>query len=174
MGRFNFQTLRKKPTEWLTQRVLYGLIGIAVIVFALFYLVGFHQPFEENADFNAPLFTNLLLLLMGLLVVLSVVLSIVTIGRSLRLRRGKANGLENNVPVRRLEQCVVYGTFVIVALSFVAGSSQAMRINGVAFHDWWWLKVADMFVYSAAILLLVAVGCVIYGATKYYRKAKRN
>ena len=98
MGRFNFQTLRKKPTEWLTQRVLYGLIGIAVVVFALFYLVGFHQPFEENADFNAPLFTNLLLLLMGLLVVLSVVLSIVTIGRSLRLHRGKANGLENNVP----------------------------------------------------------------------------
>ena len=77
-------------------------------------------------------------------------------------------------PVRRLERCVVYGTLVIVALSFVAGSSQAMRINGVAFHDWWWLKVADMFVYSAAILLLVAVGCVIYGATKYYRKAKRN
>ena len=102
MDRFNFQTLRKKPTEWLTQRVLYGLIGIAVVVFALFYLVGYHQPFEENADFNAPLFTNLLLLLMGLLVVLSVMLSIVTIGRSLRLHRGKANGLENNVPVRRL------------------------------------------------------------------------
>ena len=64
MDRFNFQTLRKKPTEWLTQRVLYGLIGIAVVVFALFYLVGYHQPFEENADFNAPLYTNLLLLLM--------------------------------------------------------------------------------------------------------------
>ena len=32
------------------------MIGLAVLVFGLFYLIGYDLPFDENPDFNAPLF----------------------------------------------------------------------------------------------------------------------
>ena len=38
--------------------------SLAVVVFALFFLVGYDMPFLENPDFNAPLFTDVLIILM--------------------------------------------------------------------------------------------------------------
>lgn len=46
--------LRHISTERLSQSVLYLLTTLIAIVFALFYLVGYKHPFEENPDFNAP------------------------------------------------------------------------------------------------------------------------
>ena len=49
------------PTERISQRVLYLLMGIVGLVFVLFFFVGFDQPYMENPDFNAPLFTDAVL-----------------------------------------------------------------------------------------------------------------
>ena len=51
----------------LPSRVLYVLSGVTVLVFALFWLVGFNRPYDEDGNFNAPLFTDVLLVLMLLL-----------------------------------------------------------------------------------------------------------
>lgn len=59
-----FKNVRQWSTEKISQRVFYCLLGLAALVFALFFLVGYDMPFEENPDFNAPLFTNVLLFLM--------------------------------------------------------------------------------------------------------------
>ena len=58
------------PTERISQRVLYLLIALTVMVFALFYFVAYDRPFADDPSFNAPLFTDLLLVFMLLLVVL--------------------------------------------------------------------------------------------------------
>ena len=63
------------PTERISQRVLYLLIALTVLVFALFYFVAYDRPFADDPSFNAPLFTDLLLVFMLLLVVLSCGLS---------------------------------------------------------------------------------------------------
>ena len=48
-----------------------------------------------------------------------------------------------------------------------------MMINGQKYADTLWLKAADMFIYTALLLLIAAIGAVVYGATRYYRKEKR-
>ena len=85
------------PTEHISQRVLYLLIALTVIVFALFYFVAYDRPFADDPSFNAPLFTDLLLVFMLLLVVLSCGLSVWAVMRSVRRLRGKGSGMENNV-----------------------------------------------------------------------------
>lgn len=47
--------LKSWGTERLSQRLLYILVGVSAVVFALFYLVGYDLPFDENPDFNAPI-----------------------------------------------------------------------------------------------------------------------
>ena len=46
---------RNKSAERISQQVFYIMIALAVIVFGLFFLVGYDMPFEENPDFNAHL-----------------------------------------------------------------------------------------------------------------------
>ena len=67
MKRFFGHNLTAWPTERLSTRVLYVLVGIIGVVFILFWLVGFSLPFDDAPNFTAPLFTNLLLALMYIL-----------------------------------------------------------------------------------------------------------
>lgn len=162
------------PTERISQRVLYLLIALTVMVFALFYFVAYDRPFADDPSFNAPLFTDLLLVFMLLLVVLSCGLSVWAVVRSVRRLRGKGSGMENNVPALRISRCVMFGTIGIFIVAFLVASGTAMSVNGKAYHDWFWLKVSDMFIYTSVLLLTIAIGTVIYGATKYYRGSRKK
>ena len=62
----------KLAEERISQRVLYVLIGIAALVFVLFFSVGFYAPFAENPAFNAPLLTDALIVFMWILLGLTV------------------------------------------------------------------------------------------------------
>ena len=61
MVKFQFSKQKTKSAEKISQQVFYIMIGLAVLVFGLFFLVGYDLPFEENPDFNAPLFTDVLI-----------------------------------------------------------------------------------------------------------------
>ena len=41
-------------TEKLSQRVFYVLVGLCVVVFGLFYVVGYDMPYVFNPELNAP------------------------------------------------------------------------------------------------------------------------
>ena len=153
--------IRHWPTERISQRVLYLLITLAAVVFVLFYGIGYDHPFAENPSFNAPLFTDLLLSLMLVLILLAGGLSIWAVVRSVRKLRGSGNG------------SVIWGTIGIVVFSCLVASGREMLVNGRPYGDWFWLKVSDMFIYTSVILLLVTIAAAIYGATKYYRGARK-
>ena len=165
--------IRHWPTERISQRVLYLLIALAAVVFVLFYGIGYDRPFADNPNFNAPLFTDLLLSLILVLTVLAGGLSIWAVVRSVRKLRGSGNGIENNVPAARISRSVILGTIGIVVFSFLVASGREMLVNGRPYGDWFWLKVSDMFIYTSVILLLVTIAAAIYGATKYYRGARK-
>ena len=61
-----FKVQSNKSAEQISQKVFRLMIGLAVLVFGLFYLIGYDLPFDENPDFNAPLFTDVLIFLMWL------------------------------------------------------------------------------------------------------------
>ena len=169
MKRFNIHQLRNWPTEKISSRALYLLVGIAMVVFVLFWLVGFDRPFEDDPNFNAPLFTNVLLVLMVLYLLLGIGFSVWSVVNLLR-KRGKTEAVENGIPVKKIGYLVTGGVVVLLLLTFALGSTAPMKINGATYASSFWLRTSDMFIVTSLVMMLVAVAAVIYGATKYNRK----
>lgn len=169
MKHLNIKQWRQWPTEKLSSRVLYALVSLAVLVFVLFWLVGYDRPFADDPNFNAPLLTDALLVLMELFLLLTFGITAWSVARLLK-KRGKAGAMSNNIPVKRIGYYTVCGTALLMVLSFLIGSSAPMKINGMLYTDVFWLKASDMFIYTSLLMMLVAVAAVIYGTTKYKRK----
>lgn len=163
--------LKGWQTEKISQRVFYVLIGLAVLVFGLFFLVGYSMPFEENPDFNAPLFTDVLIVLMWLLLLLTLGLAVYSIVKGYRLSV-KEEKLSNGIPENKIFRITWLSTLAVLVLTFLVGSSMPMLINGNEFGDWIWLKVSDMFVTTSILMLVAAFGAVLFGATRYIRKER--
>lgn len=171
MFKFQFSKSKNKSAEQVSQRIFYILIALAVLVFGLFFLVGYDMPFEENPDFNAPLFTDVLIGLMWLFLVGGVGLAIYSMWKDYRGSRSEA--VVNGVPVRRIFRITWIGLLALLVLTFALGSSDPMLINGENYADWLWLKLSDMFVITSLLMLLAGMGAVIFGATRYIRKVKK-
>ena len=146
-----FKNVRQWSTEKISQRVFYCLLGLAALVIALFCLVGYDMPFEENPDFNAPLFT---------------------IVNSYRKNASKEK-MVHGIPAKKIFHITWIGTLVLLVATFLLGSSSPMLINGNEYGDWLWLKLSDMFVFTSLLMLLGAIVAVLFGATRYVRKNKR-
>lgn len=153
----------------LPSRVLYVLVGVIVVVFALFWLIGYDRPFDEDGNFNAPLFTDVLLVFM---LILTAGACGVAVWSAIRSNKASGGGerVVNNIPVRMIGRCVAGGTALALVLTFLFGSSAPMKINGADYADTFWLKASDMFVATSLLMIVAAVGAVVYGATKYIRK----
>ena len=160
-------------TEKISRWVLYGLVAVVLVVFGLFFVVGFDRPYADNPTYNAPLLTDLVLILMLLLVLGTLGVTAWAVMTALK-KRGRANAMDNNIPVRRISYSVILGVLLLLVLAFVLGSSSTMLVNGKAYEDTFWLKTADMFIISSLVLLVAAVVAVVFGATRYYRKKNKK
>lgn len=165
--------IREWSSEKISQRVFYLFIGLSMVVLVLFFLVGYNMPFIDNPDFNAPLFTDVLIILMWLMLAVAMILTLISVVRGKRLDM-KQEAVVNGVPEGKIVRITWAGTLLLVILAFALSSSVPMLINGEEYADWLWLKVADTFVFSSIILLAVAIGAVIFGATRYVRKKKKT
>ncbi len=160
---------RQLPAEKLSSRVLYVVIALVCLLFALFWFVGYDRPFEDAPNFSAPLFTDAVIVFMEVLVFATACCAMWSLVRGLKIR-GKGEKQENNVPVKKIGYSVTVGTVLLLLLTFLMGSSDPMSINGVPYTHVFWLKVADMLISSSLVLMVVAVGAMIFGATKYVRR----
>ncbi len=161
--------IKKMPAEKISQRVLYWLIGVIVVLFALFYLVGYDLPFLDNPDFNAPLFTDVLIYFMVLLFIGAISSLGYSAWKGYR-SSGRQMKLENGIPETKLRYATWAGTAIAMLLSFLIGSSSKMIINGRDYSEWGWLKLSDMFIWTSIVLLCAAIVAVIFGATRYRRR----
>lgn len=159
----------KMNQKKLPSRVLYVITGVIVVVFVLFWLVGFNRPYEDNGNFNAPLFTDVLMILTLLLTIGTFGVAAWSLVRSFRTTGG-GERVVNNIPVRKIGMIVTGGTATLLVLTFLCGSTAPMRINGFPFTDTFWLRVSDMFVATSLLMIVAAVTVAIYGATKYIRR----
>lgn len=167
-----FKNIKSLATEKISQRAFYLMIGLAVVVFGLFFLIGYDMPFDENPDFNAPFFTDVLIFLMWFLLILAVVLAIMAVVRTYRMNV-KSEAVVNGVPQGKISRFTWMGTLLLLVLTFLAGSSMPMLVNGEKYTDWFWLKISDMLVLTSIIMLIAGIGVVVFGATRYIRKAKQ-
>lgn len=166
--------IRNTPTEKISRRILYAFSGLVVLVFVGFYLIGFDRPFYDNPAFNSPVLTDVVLGTMYLLLLSGIGVAVWAVVREVRLR-GHEQKVVNNIPAALLSRCIVGGTLLLLVLTALLGSAAPIMVNGKEYADPLWLKVADVFIFSSLILLVVAIGVVVFGATRYIRKdAKRK
>lgn len=160
-----------------TQYVLYALIALIVLLFGLFFLVGFDTPYDENPDYNAPLFTGVLISFTLFLLLATTVLAIVSGVRSMYKYRSK-HQKENGIRSTRIIMAVAAGTMCVLLLSFLLAPVGAIKVNGALFADGFWLRVAEMFVDTSLFLLLAAFAAVGIGYTirvkRHNEKMKRR
>lgn len=162
---------KRTPTEKISQTVLYVIIGISAVVFALFYLVGYNMQSVEDPSFNAPLLTDALLILMMLLLVVAAVIGIAAVCIGLR-KRDPSDKVVNGVPAAKISTITFGVTFALLLVTFIFGSTDTMMINGHQFNDVVSLKLTDMFVMTSIVMIVLAVIAVIFGYTRYIRKGK--
>lgn len=163
--------LMNRPAEKISQGALYVMTALTVVVLALFYLVGYDVPFEENPDFNAPLFTDLLMALMYVLLVCAVAIAVCSAVKAARFKTREGEDFR----LRSRLTCSVWGGLLaVLIITFLAGSSQPIPVNGETYADWLWLKLSDMFVLTSVILLVAGAATVLFGATRYVRKGRKQ
>ena len=72
---------------------------------------------------------------------------------------------------------IAYGTAALLVfllvVTFLLGSSKPMLINGQWLKDAFWLKLADMFIFTALFMLLIASIGVVIGSSGMIRKLKK-
>ncbi|MGI6242878.1 MAG: hypothetical protein ACOYJK_05015 [Prevotella sp.] len=160
---------KKRSAEKLSMRVFYALIALYIVVFMLYWFVGYTRPFADSPNFNAPLFTDAVIILSYGIIIACIGITVWAMVRALRIR-GKGESHDNNIPVKKINYSIVIGVLLLCGLTFLVGSSSDIMINGTRFTDYFWLKASDMFIYTSLILMIIAIAAVIYGATKYTRK----
>lgn len=161
------------PADKLAGHVLIALVAATAVLFIAFFLVGFDTPFADDSNFNAPVLTDALLVFVYLLTALTVAVTAVAMARGLRLKN-KTDRVVNGIPAAKIARGTVTLLAATLAVTFALGSSSPLAINGVDYTDAFWLKATDMFIYTSAVLLAVAVAAMAYGASGWNRKAKRK
>ena len=148
-------------TQVISSRVLMVLVGIIAIAFGAFYLIGYDNPYEENPAFNAPKLTNIILIITYLPIIGTIGLTVFSLVMAYR-NRHKSAAVVNNVPAARIAYIISGSVVLLLVLTFLLGSSAPMTINGVQYAQTLWLKTADMFIYTALIMLIAAIAAVAY------------
>ena len=165
--------LQHSSTEQLSRWVLYALSALTACLFALYYLIGYDQPYVENPDFNEPLLTTALIFFMYALLATTVCIGVWSIVRETKRRRSESK-VCNGIPTSLISRCVAGGTLMVFVLTFVLGSTQPLMTNGKSFTDSMLLRMADQFINTSIFLLIAAALAVAFGMTRYYRKQKRE
>lgn len=155
--------------EQLSTHVLYSLVALTVVVFVLFFTIGYDLPYANDPSFNAPLFTDAVLWFIYILVVSACGVALCSLIRVLR-QRDSADDVINNLPAARIK----YGVFGLLAallvLTFLFGSTEPVLVNGVKYTDAVWLRLTDMFLNTSLVLLVVAAIGVAFGLSGSSRK----
>lgn len=165
------KNINHKPTERISQMVFYIIIGLITIAFALFYLVGYNTQSEEDPSFFAPMLTDVLLVLMIVLLIAAAVIGLTAVYVGLK-KRDKGDRVVNGVPAAKISSITFGVTFAVLLITFIFGPTDSMMINGHQFTDVVSLKLTDMFVSTSIVMIVIAVGVMVFGYTRYIRKEK--
>ena len=148
-----------------------GLVAISAVVFALFWLVGYDMPYEEDADFNAPLLTDVLIGYVYLLTAAAVGVAVFSAIHGIRTR-SRQGGVENDVPTARINTITWIITALLLAGSFACATTEPIKVNGKLYSETIWLRLSDMFIVTSGVMILLAVIAVAFGMSGYSRRLK--
>ncbi|MBR5686346.1 MAG: hypothetical protein IKX36_00115 [Prevotella sp.] len=160
--------LKQQPAERISKRIFIALLAVIAVVFVAFYLIGFNRPYADDPNFNEPLLTDVVLVFMFLILLVAIAAAIWGMVRAMRMRDDLP--ADNGVKTRPYGWIVAGGTVALMALTFLLGSTAPIWVNGAVYDNAFWLKTANMFVWSTIIMLIAATVAAAY----YTIKSRKN
>lgn len=126
--------------------------------------------------YESPAFISLLIGTVYVLIVVALLLVAWSVLHSVRMRKAvgpdffddKAKG------VRWLSWVVAFVLLATLGLTCLLASTSPLSINGQMYCDVFWLRVSDMLIWSALILMLLAVGCMLFATSGFVRKMRER
>lgn len=169
MRRRSVSDMWNVPSDKVSGLVLVLLVTVSVIMFGAFFLAGYDRPYEEDTSYNAPLLTDALIVFTYVLMAVAVAVAVVSVFRGVRMRGG-AGIVSNRVPSGKIASCTIAVLLLTLAVTFVSGSAEPLRINGKPYSDSLWLKLTDMLINTSVILMVIASAAVLYGMSGLSRR----
>ncbi|MDD7273482.1 MAG: hypothetical protein SOZ07_02000 [Prevotella sp.] len=150
--------MRKKQSmspQTISQRVLYGLIAFIAIAFVAFFFVGFNGADSGNELLGAPLLIDVLLYM-----IYSVLLSAVgciAFSSCKSIKSALKNKQSYQFNREHKNSFIIFGgLFLCLFVSYLLAPSTSFSHNGMVYADTFWNKIADMFVTTSIIIMLLA------------------
>ena len=132
----------------LSSIVLYILFAATVVVSLLFYLGGYVDP---NAEYVEPTYTNSLMLLMYAFFAIATIIVLIT----QTIEFGKK---AISAPKTALKSILGIALLaVILIVTYFVSDGKQVEVLGVEPISETWIRLVDMQLYSAYILVLVAL-----------------
>ena len=147
--------------QYISKYVMYAVIAVSFVVFALFF--GFWGD-EMMGEFAAPTFTSLVLVLMYGIVALTTILTVWAVLKGIASNRGTDSAAATGVPGSKIT--IFTWTLFVVSLvvGYVLGIGEAdfTAADGTVTPGHM-VTVVDMFIWSIYILSVVAFAAIGVG-----------
>lgn len=149
-----------KYTSW----ILYGLMLVTVVCFGMFYFGGVIDP---NVEYLEPVYTGVVLdlayITLAIGLVLTVAFALYQFGVQLK-----------DHPKDAFRTLITLGAFVVLLfITWSMGSGEPLHLPAYDGSDnvYFWLKLTDMWLYSAEILLGASIlAIIVFSLIKVVRK----
>lgn len=150
--------------EKISKYLLWGLLGLSVIVIVLFFAVGFSNPYEANPDMNDP---ALLDLLMGLMIFYIVAAAICMLASFILYI--KEHGFDRSIIFTWGLPVVGIGAGALLGLANSTDDPENhLLINGKDWFDKGDIILTDASMVAIGLLAVIAVAAIVWSAVKQY------
>ena len=164
---------RRWSEEKISSAVLIVLVAMSIIMFAMFFTMGYDEPWEENTEFINPAMTDSLIDFMFFMTgaaCVAVLLSVISSARC----QGHVLNVSGGIPSAKIATCTVVILIMALVISYFTASDSAILINGKSYTDSWWLSITDMLIHTSETMFVVAVLAVVYGLSGINRRIQKH
>ena len=149
----------QEKVEKISKIVLWTLIGISIVVTALFLLIGYDTPYEENPTFVDPQLTDLLLCWTYILIIATAVAATAAVIYGFVNGSNKSKHEEKGFLGKT--SLIAWGTFAVSLLAgIIAGiinKDEVLLVNGKEWSDATATIITETSMVSTLILTIATV-----------------
>lgn len=160
----NQEITAQAGVEKISKMVLWALIGLSIIVLALFILIGYDTPYEENPKFVNPQLTDVLLCWTYFLIAATAVAAIAAVIYGFINGSGKSKVEETGALSKT--GIIAWGTclasLVIGVVVGFASKNETLLINGKDWNNPTDIIMTDTSMVSIVILTVVTVIATVF------------
>lgn len=162
--------LKIKDNKRLANISLRVLCLLTLVIFSLFFLVGYDMPSLTKEGMVEPLLTNTVLVFTYIVLFLSIAIAVWSLIKEFLLG-AQLPSIQNGIKVKLIRNSTFISVPTLLILFFLLGSSSPLKVNGITFNNAFWLKASDMFIFVSILLLLIGIVGATWGTIKSYRRA---